>query len=336
MSPIVRRALYGAALAGCAVLGAAHPNAGVHASSAIPRSALAVEQRGVRREWWRSDRAPAHWGAALPAVEEAIVWQPVADGVEWGELPLAGDGEAWRIRVIVARIDPRRVRVRLDTAFATGVLGAEWSIDRAPRDAVLAVNAGQFVGSLPWGWVVLRGREFLAPGRGPLSSAVAIDSSGTMRWVSADSIPAWRRTPHLAAAFQSFPTLLEGDGDVPRALRGEQASEGIDLAHRDARLAIGALRDGRVLIALTRFDALDGTLDFVPFGLTTPEMAALMGALGCARAVMLDGGISSQMLIRERDGVTHRWTGIRRVPLGLVVVPRTDASVPRGETSPHP
>jgi hypothetical protein len=81
-----------------------------------------------------------------------------------------------------------------------------------------------------------------------------------------------------------------------------------------------------VLVALTRFDALDGTLDFVPFGLTTPEMAALMGALGCQRAVMLDGGISSQMLIREEDGTTHRWPGIRRVPMGLVVLPRTRAA----------
>lgn len=321
---MVRRALYGAALAGCTVLGAASPGATARGSYAVPSSALAVEQGGAWREWWRSDRAPAHWEAALPVVERAIAWRTAAaDGVEWGELRLAGDGEAWRIRVIVARIDPRRVRVRLDTAFADGVLGAEWSIDRAPRDAVLAVNAGQFVGSLPWGWVVLRGREFLAPGRGPLSTAVVIDSSGTMRWVSADSIPAMRHVSGMAAAFQSFPTLLEGDGEMPRAVR-EQMTDGIDLAHRDARLAIGALRDGRVLIALTRFDALDGTLDFVPFGLTTPEMAALMGALGCARAVMLDGGISSQMLIRERDGATRRWTGIRRVPLGLVVMPRTE------------
>jgi len=322
-TPLLRRTLYGAALAGCAVLGAAHPSGAVRSPYTVPRSALAVEQDGAWRAWWRSDRAPTHWDAALPMVEHAIAWHPAAGGVEWGELHLAGDGEAWRMRVIVARIDPRRVRVRLDTAFAHGVLGAEWTIDRAPREAVLALNAGQFVGSLPWGWVVLRGREFLAPGRGPLSTAVVIDSSGVLRWVSADSIPAIRHAPDIAAAFQSFPTLLEGDGDVPSPLR-EQTPDGIDLGHRDARLAIGALRDGRVLIALTRFDALDGTLDFVPFGLTTPEMAALMGALGCSRAVMLDGGISSQLLIRERDGSTHRWTGIRRVPLGLVVLPRAE------------
>ncbi|MBC7898394.1 MAG: phosphodiester glycosidase family protein [Cytophagaceae bacterium] len=61
-----------------------------------------------------------------------------------------------------------------------------------------------------------------------------------------------------------------------------------------------------------------GALDFVPFGLTTPEMAAVMGALGARDAVMLDGGISSQLLIRDPAGV-RRWTGLREVPLALVV-----------------
>jgi hypothetical protein len=73
---------------------------------------------------------------------------------------------------------------------------------------------------------------------------------------------------------------------------------------------------------LTRFDALDGAMDFVPFGLTTPEMAALMGALGCRQAVALDGGISSQLLIRDPVGHTYSWRGLRNVPLGLVIVSR--------------
>ena len=46
-----------------------------------------------------------------------------------------------------------------------------------------------------------------------------------------------------------------------------------------------------------------------------------MGALGCQPAVMLDGGISSQMMIRVYDGEQQRWRGVRRVPLGLVVMP---------------
>jgi hypothetical protein len=51
-------------------------------------------------------------------------------------------------------------------------------------------------------------------------------------------------------------------------------------------------------------------------------MAAWMRAQGCRRAVMLDGGISSQMAVRARDGQVVRWTNWRPVPLALVVWPR--------------
>jgi hypothetical protein len=51
-------------------------------------------------------------------------------------------------------------------------------------------------------------------------------------------------------------------------------------------------------------------------------MAALMGALGCYRAVMLDGGLSSQLLLRDAAGLMELWPGLRRVPLALEAVPR--------------
>ena len=41
----------------------------------------------------------------------------------------------------------------------------------------------------------------------------------------------------------------------------------------------------------------------MPFGLTSPEMAAVMGALGCRQALLLDGGISGQLRLRDGDGV---------------------------------
>jgi hypothetical protein len=56
----------------------------------------------------------------------------------------------------------------------------------------------------------------------------------------------------------------------------------------------------------------------MPFGLTTPEMAAVMGALGCRHALLLDGGISGQLLVRETGGSVRSWAGTRRVPMGLV------------------
>ena len=293
--------------------------AGPSAPPALPPSALAVWTGQAWREWWRSSAAPDRWATGDPALTAALHWSPAADGISWTELRLAGSGEAWRIRVIVARIDPRRVRLRLDTAFARGGRRAAWSVAAARPEAVFAVNAGQFVRTLPWGWVVIDGRQFLPPGPGPLSTALVIDTTGAVRWIAGNAIAEAAASGGVAVAFQSYPTLLAVDGTVPQQLRAR--GHGVDLAHRDARLAIGQARDGTLLVALTRFDGAGSALDFVPFGLTTPEMAALMGALGARDAVMLDGGISSQMRIgRGTDAV--RWTGLRKVPLALVAVPR--------------
>lgn len=314
------RRVAGAAIAVlCTALAA--PATPPHAASGLPAGSLAVERDGAFETWWRSERAPVRWTAPLPALAGAIAWRPLARGIEWGSIRLSGRGEAWRIRVVLVRIDPRLVRIRLDTAFAGPAMAADWSISRAPNDARAAFNAGQFSRSMPWGWVVMHGRQFLSPGRGPLSTAVVIDTAGRVRWNRGDSlaVPA----SDVDAAFQSYPTLLAGDGDIPAALRASgSGAAAIDLGHRNARLALGEGRDGRLLVALTRFDALDGAMDFVPFGLTTPEMAALMGALGCRQAVALDGGISSQLLLRDDSGHTHEWRGVRKVPLGLVVSPR--------------
>jgi Phosphodiester glycosidase len=286
--------------------------------AALPASTLSVWTGARWEEWWRSSDAPAVWTEPVPALAESFQWRRVARGVEWGEARLSGVGEAYRIRLVVARIDPHLVRFRLDTAFRRQGTRAAWTIARSPREAVVALNAGQFPSSLPWGWTVLGGREFLPPRSGPLSVAVAFDTSGGVRWLSPEALRDPARARGVVGAFQSYPQLLE-DGSIPLPLRAEGA--GIDLGHRDARLALGQSDDGKLLIALTRFDGAGGLLDFVPFGLTVPEMAAIMGGLGARNAVLLDGGISSQLLIREA-GTVHRWRGLRQVPLGLVVLPR--------------
>jgi hypothetical protein len=307
---MVWRLLAPFALAGGVALGTPTP-------APLPPSSLAVRANdGSWREWWNSATAPSRWERADSVLGSQLAWRRVGPGVEWSETRLSGSGEAWRLRLIVVRIDPRMAAISLDTAFTRGRARAAWSIDDAPSDALVALNAGQFGRSLPWGWVQLNGREFLSAGRGPLSSGFAIDSSGGVRWIRGDAIldPVTRRG--AIYGFQSYPTLLSSGGEVPTALRSP--GNGIDLEHRDARLAIGGTSDGRVLVALTRFDGAGAALDFVPFGLTTPEMAAVMGALGARDAVMLDGGISSQLRIRDPAGL-RRWTGMRSVPLSLIV-----------------
>jgi hypothetical protein len=278
---------------------------------------LAVRVPGGWHTWWRGGAAPARWPGALPDVADRVRWRRAAPGLEWGELSLSGGGEAFRVRAIVVRLDPRELQLRLVKPPDGPRFAGRWDIDEAPAGAVLALNAGQFIDQ-PWGWLVQDGVERQRPGRGPLAPAVVLETTGRMRLVPPDSIDA--ALPSAELGFQSYPTLLEGDGEIPRAVVREGL--GVDLTHRDSRLALGELRDGRILVAMTRFEGLGGVLANLPLGLTTPEMAAVMGALGARRAVLLDGGISSQLLIREGTR-TRRWPGWRRVPLGLVAVSRS-------------
>jgi exopolysaccharide biosynthesis protein len=163
--------------------------------------------------------------------------------------------------------------------------------------------------------VVSQGHELLPAEYAPLAGAVVVNHAGAVRIVAPDSVAVERSRGTALEAFQSYPMLLQ-DGEVPLPLR--EPGRGVDLAHRDARLAFGTRTDGRVVVALTRFDALGESFGQVPLGLTAPEMAAVMGALGCRQALLLDGGISGQLMVRKMNGSVRNWAGTRRVPLGLV------------------
>lgn len=272
---------------------------------------------------WRADHAPARWPGADAALDRVVVWHPGRTGVAWSELELDGVGEAWRTRLVVARIDPAQVRLTLANGVAPGGLLPVWKAEHADDAVSLALNAGQFSGAAPWGWVVHDGVEYRAPGRGPLAVAVIIEPDGAVTFADDADVGRLRaggapqRPSGVLDAFQSYPALLTGDGDVPRLLR--EPGPDIDLGHRDARLALGQRADGSLIVALTRFDALGPGLGGIPFGLTVPEMAAVMGSLGCRRAVALDGGVSAQLLVQDARGGRHLWRGLRPVPLGLLV-----------------
>lgn len=286
-----------------------------------PSGALAVKTESGWETWWEPATAPTQWTGPLPAVVDRIAWKRASPGVELGHFSLAGEGEAYRIRVLVARLDPAQLEFRLVKPTDGRIFAGRWSVDESPAGALFAINAGQF-SDQPWGWVRVSGDERQAPGKGPLAPAVVVDSMGRVRMVEPDSIELVRHS--AVTAFQSYPTLLSGDGLVPEAVRAVGADGPVvmvDLTHRDSRIALGTLRDGKILVAMTRFEALGGALENLPFGLTTPEMSAVMGALGCARAVLLDGGISSQMLVQV-DGKREIWSGWRRVALGLIAMKR--------------
>jgi uncharacterized protein YigE (DUF2233 family) len=250
------------------------------------------------------------------------LWQPVRPGVWQSELRMAERGALSAVRVVAVRVDPARVRFALDSATTEyGTRGA-WTVDRLPSQGAVALNTGQFIGGVPWGWVVHEGVETSVPGTGSVAMTFAVDSAGTPALLAPDEVAGARG--HVRLAFQSYPMLLRDD-ELPVELQAP--GRGVDLDHRDSRLAIGLLRDGTVVIALTRM-AAPGAAATLPWGPTVPEMAAFMKSLGCHRAVLLDGGISSQMALRRPDGSTQRWTNWRKVPLGLVVTTLPDSARP--------
>jgi exopolysaccharide biosynthesis protein len=219
---------------------------------------------------------------------------------------------------VAVRLHPARVRFSLERRSRDYGLSGDWSVDRLPAAGDVAFNAGQFAGGAPWGWLVLDGVELQPPGSGSLGMAFVADRDGTVSLVMPPELPAAR--PRAVEAFQSYPALLV-DGRMPWEIQAP--GRGVDLAHPDSRLAIGLLRNGSVVVVLTRFTGMGSAAETFPWGPTVPERAAFMTSLGCERAMLLDGGISGQLAIRQRDGSVTRWTNWRAVPLGLVASPRT-------------
>lgn len=268
------------------------------------------------RTWWRASDRRFTWTGADAALARALAWREVRDGMETAALHLSAEGEASRLRVVLVRWTPERFTYALRRG--PGYRQARWTAEDIPAGAALAFNVGQFRGDTPWGWLVDAGRERQPRGQGSLATAVILDHGGGAMLVAERDSARLLDAP-VAVGFQSFPTLLMR-GEIPAELRTD--GRGVDLGHRDSRLALGILPDGRLLVALTRFDGLNGAVDELPVGLTVPEMAALMGGLGAADAVMLDGGISGQLAIRDRQGDVTVMRGWRRVPVGLVLTPR--------------
>jgi exopolysaccharide biosynthesis protein len=158
------------------------------------------------------------------------------------------------------------------------------------------------------------GIEIKPPGSGTLGMALVADTAGAVSLVTAGEIPLQRG--RVMSAFQSYPALVV-DGKVPWEL--QSPGRGVNLVHRDSRLAVCSLADGSLVILLTRFISLGAAGSTLPWGPTVPEMAEHMLSMGCMRAMLLDGGISSQLVVRNNDGTLRRWPNWRPVPLAMVI-----------------
>jgi len=265
---------------------------------------------------------PARVGMGNRALRDALRWEDGAAGIRVARLDLRAGAFGIAVQAIVVRADPARLRFALQRGVADNGMTGTWTIDSLPRRAVLGMNAGQFKETGPWGWLVVRGEELRNPLRAPLAIGIRIDTTGRLRWVPPAHEAEWRHDPGTAYAFQSFPYLYF-DRQLSPVLRDGGTT---DLGHRDARLVLAEADDGATLFVLTRYAGLGTLTERVPIGLTTPECVALLAALGARHAVMLDGGVSAQLLLRDGAGagVERRWAGLRRVPLALVAEPRPE------------
>lgn len=256
-------------------------------------------------------------GAPSAVSTPALRWDGDArTGLRWSRWRVALGAHGVSVTMVIAEIDPSRIALALEVARQGDAL-APWSIDAAPDSARIAFNAGQFTDAGPWGWVVHRGREWQAPAPGAYAGAFVVDSMGRAAVLSAQALPAERARGVWREALQSYPTILEG-GRAPAALCGTNP---VDTTHRDIRLAIGTRTEGRVLVVLSRYAGVGTMGERVPIGPTMGEMAEVMRRLGVRDALMLDGGLSAQLLVRS-GARTERWDGLRRVPLALIGAPR--------------
>ena len=122
-------------------------------------------------------------------------------------LEIQADANLWHTRVVAVRVDPAQFKFRLRGRLRDQAPG--WTVNRAPSTATLAMNIGLYPGIAPWGWTVLGGEEIRPPGQGPLSTALAWDATGRIRWLAPDQIDRARAAGDVVEAFQSYPTLLD-------------------------------------------------------------------------------------------------------------------------------
>lgn len=103
--------------------------------------------------------------------------------------------------------------------------------------------------------------------------------------VPASGDPRWAQAPHVVGG---GPRLLAGG----RYVGGEGFTDGF-LHRRHPRTALARLADGRLLLVV-----VDGRQPYHSLGMTLPELAATLAALGATDALNLDGGGSTTLVVR--------------------------------------
>jgi uncharacterized protein YigE (DUF2233 family) len=275
------RVLLGAALLGMLALSACSADQ----LEITPPGAATSPAGGVPRASARpGDEQP-------PALDD---WQRAAEGIEWRRIE-ASDASGASDTLLVARVDPRQVRMRVAyDRISPGRVG-EWASALKP---LLVVNGGYFDDQGRATALVIHDGIAQGSSYEGFGGMFAVDSGGTI------SIRALRDQPYdpgetLAQAFQSSPMLLV-DGTA-------QLIE--DDGDRSRRTVIAVDRQGRLLLIISSWPTftLSGLAEWLQ-----------QSGLELVSALNLDGGSSTGLYLQTPDKALLV-DSIVRVPAVLVV-----------------
>jgi len=214
---------------------------------------------------------------AQPPIPTAPV--PVRPGIEILVVPLAVTGvEAGEV-LVVARIDPAKVDVRVRYAPKKPLPVQTWL---AAEAADIVINAGYFTqDNLATGLLIadgaITGQTYRGFG-GLFAVRAGPPASLSLQWLKEKPYVADRK---ITQAVESFPMLV----------RGGKVVDGInDDGRRNRRSFVALDKSGRLLLGVSRYASL-----------TLTDLAAVLAgqpALAIDAALNLDGGASSGLGIR--------------------------------------
>ncbi len=216
-------------------------------------------------------------------VAREIRWRGGDNIVRWGE---------WRVVVGAARL-PVRVLV-------AAVQAGEVSLQHTP-------TATSSTGESRAAWTI---------DDAPLTARLA---AGTSHAADLGSSPV--SFTQLIGELPLNAQLVSDRGAIDAHICSQRAR--LDAESRDRRLAIGTRADGSMLFVLAHFDGVGSASGTAPLGVSLPELASIMRALGAQRAALLATGPSAQLMVRESSvGVARRWAGDVGSAHGLLVEER--------------
>lgn len=232
------------------------------------------------------------------SVQKETHWQQAAPGLEWRRLQATGDSGA-SDRLLIVRVDPSRLRIRVayDVA-APGTIG-EWQQALRP---LLVVNGGYYDGQGRATALVINDGAIHGSSYEGFGGMFTVSSDGSVNIRSLRDQP-YHPAEDIVQALQSTPMLLLPDGSIP-AIEDDG-----DLARRTV---IAIDRQGRLVFIVSSRPVF--TLSGLARWLRDSD-------LDLQTALNLDGGSSTGIYLETGDAPLLI-DSLARVPLVILVEER--------------